>query len=236
MCGIKITNMKSHLEQAVITAVGYVTRGQCGAVSRQVHSVCSDPRDACRILEVKGVFQGQSKNWGRFDAISLTTYGSALWACLDAGFVFGQGKRRIGIIASGEQGALEANKAFFTDYVTAGRAGARSHLFIYTLPTTPAAEVALFCGFTGPLWYMDQPSDRAGRLIEEAMLYAAQDDVEAMLAVCAGPDEAICFVLQKSPHKALFPASFVRDNIKGEHSMTGILQALGVPFKNKDDR
>ncbi len=187
---------------------------------------CSGPREACRHLEGQGVLKVLPKNFGRFDSASLMTYASVLWACVDAGLPFAQGKRRIGIVGSNPEGALDSNRAFFADYVNAGRNSARSNLFVYTLPTTPLAEAALFCGFTGPVWYIYQPSGRAGRLLEEAGVFALQDDIEAMLAVWSDSKEAVCFVMQKTAERTLFPLKFVQARLKNAISVREIIQAL----------
>jgi hypothetical protein len=146
---------------------------------------------------------------------------------VDAGLPFAQGKRRIGIIGSNQAGALDSNRKFFADYVNADRKSARSNLFVYTLPTTPLAEAALFCGFTGPVWHMVQPSGGAGRLLEEAGIFAVQDDIEAMLAVVSDSNEAACFVVQKTAERELFPLAFVQARVKNATSVREIVRALG---------
>lgn len=220
--------MKVDLNSFSISGMSYILMDKCCAVGRQMRLPCSGAKDACRILEAQGFLKGQPKNWGRFDPVSLTTFAAALWACVDAGLPFAQGKRRIGIVGSNQQGALDSNQAFFADYVNAGRKNARSNLFVYTLPTTPLAEVALFCGFTGPLWYMCQPFGGVGRLVEEAALCAAQEDIDAMLAVWADPREAVCFVLQPEKEGALFSGVFAQKRLHGLTSVHEILQALDV--------
>jgi hypothetical protein len=224
----KIEKMKADLNSVSITGMSFILKDKCCAVGRKMRLPCSGAKDACHILEAQGFLKGQPKNWGRFDQVSLTTYAAALWACADAGLPFAQGKRRAGIIGFNQQGAMDSNQAFFADYVNAGRNSARSNLFVYTLPTTPLAEVALFCGFTGPVWYMYQSFGGMGRVIEEAALCVLQDDVELMLAICADSQEAVCFVVQKSNAKELFPFSFVGEHLKGMTSVREILQALDM--------
>lgn len=228
--------MKNIFDSISITGMSFIVNDTCGAVGRQMRLPCSSPREACRLLESQGFLKVLPKNFGRFDPASVMTYASVLWACVDAGLPFAQGKQRIGIVGSNPEGALDSNRAFFADYVNAGRNSARSNLFVYTLPTTPLAEAALFCGFTGPVWYMYQPFGGAGRLLEEAALCAAQEDIEAMLAVCATPQEAVCFVVQKNKERVIFPASFVREHLQGVTSVGEILQALDISFKDKGTR
>lgn len=220
--------MKVNFNSVSITGMSYILRDRCGAVGRQIRVPCLGAKEACRILETQGILKGQPKNWGRFDQVSLTTYAAALWACFDAGLPFAQEKRRVGIVGFNQQGALDSNQAFFTDYVNAGRNSARSNLFVYTLPTTPVAEVALFCGFTGPVWYMYQPFGGAGQLMEEAAC-VLKDDVDAVLVICADSQEALCFVMQNGKGKELFPFSLVREHLIGKTSVREILQALDMP-------
>ncbi|MBF0593857.1 MAG: hypothetical protein HQL22_02690 [Candidatus Omnitrophica bacterium] len=208
--------------------MAFITRNQCLAVGQQRCEPCSGAKDACRILQDRGFISGQPKNGGRFDPVTQTTFAVALWACVDAGLPIGGPKRRIGIVGTGLQGSLEANRAFFADYVNAGRNSARSNLFVYTLPTTPLAEAALFCGFTGPLWYMCQPVGGWGRMIEEAARCAAETDIEAMLLVGADANEAVCLVMQKNADKELFSVSYLKKHLQGVNAPGDVVRILGV--------
>ncbi|MFH0753417.1 MAG: hypothetical protein V2A70_02480 [Candidatus Omnitrophota bacterium] len=216
-----------------VTGMAYVVNGRCGAVGQKMSWSCQSPKDASRMLQSQGFIQELPKNWGRFDALSLTTLAAALWGCVDAGLPMAQGKRRIGIVGSNLEGSLDSNRVFFADYMDAGRKSARSNLFVYTLPTTPLAEVALFCGFTGPVWHQQQTCSGVGGLVSAGALCASQDDIDAMLAVWAGSKEAVCFVLQKGKVKEIFSTLMIQERLEGMTAVGDILKALEVSFEHK---
>ncbi len=64
-----------------------------------------------------------------------------------------------GIIAAGFDHTMEQNRDYFQDYADNGRIMGRGNLFIYTLPTSAIAEVAIGLGMEGPLFY--EESQRA---------------------------------------------------------------------------
>src|SRR6185312_1576229 len=60
----------------------------------------------------------------------------------------------IGLLATGEQCFLDADLDYFDDYLASGRSMGRANLFIYTLPTSAASEVAIALRLTGPAIFM----------------------------------------------------------------------------------
>lgn len=213
--------------RASISGASYVLTDRCGAIRQGTDLPCTGPRAAVRALEERGVLRTLPRNFGRFDETSLRTFAAVIWACLDAGLPLDGGKRRIGILGSSPEGALDPMRAFFEDYAGAGgRSSARSNLFVYTLPTTPLAEAALFCGFTGPLLYLYQSADPAGCLLEETTGMVAEARVEAMLAIHAQDREAVCWVVQEQAGDPLCPVSPTREQFKTATSVRDLVRVL----------
>jgi hypothetical protein len=214
------------VDTVVVTGAGYYTGAICGALARRIKEPCADAKEAARIMQAKGYLKEHPKNWGRFDPLSLATYAAAGWACVDAYLSFAQGKQNLGVIGTSNDGVLHSNLAFFKDYVDAGRNGARSNLFVYTLPTTALAEAALFCGFTGPVVYLHQGSGGAGKLIEEAAMLVRDNSAQGMLAVYADPGGAVCLVLRKGVTGGICPARHLQQCVEGLITVQDILGEL----------
>ena len=98
------------------------------------------------LIEQK-ILNGLPKEYGRFNADARKTL-CALAKVL-------QGKRgNIGIILVNDTYCVEDNFKYYKDFIDAGAKLGRANLFVYTLPTTPIAESAIYFGLTGPLFYL----------------------------------------------------------------------------------
>ena len=93
------------------------------------------------------------RNFSRFSPEVRTAFFAATRA-LEAAGIVRDGGMRIGVIACDREGSERANFAYFDDYVRSGRVLGRGQLFVYTLPTSVAAECAIACRLTGPLLYV----------------------------------------------------------------------------------
>jgi len=144
----------------------------------------------------KVLFPVPPKNLGRFDAVSKSLLCACALALKDAGLspVVGAG-RTIGIIGTNETGCLSANRAYFKDYLDAGRTLARGNLFVYTLPSSPLAEASIHFGLQGPMLYSVCPGAGAAALLETAALWVSGSEVEAVVAVRADERNAVAYVV-----------------------------------------
>ena len=136
-----------------VSGIGWLTNEGYGGVRRR-QRLMYDNGEGVNSLPKRGIFSHSFKNFGRLDAISrMTTYAVAL-AVQDAGIKYLPGlKQDIGIIGTNTEGSLQADLAYFRDYVESGRKLSRGSLFIYTLPSSPVGEAAIHFGFLGPLLY-----------------------------------------------------------------------------------
>ncbi len=97
------------------------------------------------------------RNFGRFSAEARKAFQAVAHALSEAGLApdaKGFLSKRVGIVAFDCDGSEVANRAYFSDYVGAGRLLGRGQMFAYTLPTSVAAECAIACRLTGPLLYV----------------------------------------------------------------------------------
>ena len=106
----------------------------------------------------------------------------------------------VGIVGSAPEGCLDADLAYFSDYVKCGRTLGRGNLFIYTLPTSPLAECAIHFALEGPLLYVDERYGIARAVEMSAEILNEDADVRAMLAGVNLPDGALFMVLSSGVH------------------------------------
>ncbi len=136
-------------------------------------------------------------NYLRFDRVSqLATLAIALALC-DAKIAYSQEKKQpIGILGTNTHGALEANLAYFNDYIANGRTLARGNLFIYTLPSSFLAETAIHFGLTGGLLYLNFPDHQEEQAAKFALNMLKTDKPKTLLLVNADSSQAACSLLQ----------------------------------------
>ena len=129
------------------------------------------------------------RNFSRFSPEVRLAFFAATRALEVAGIASAAG-RRIGVIACDRAGSERANFAYFDDYVRSGRVLGRGQLFVYTLPTSVAAECAIACRLTGPLLYV-AGSGAPTRGAEAAARGLLADGLaDAVLVLSANPEEA----------------------------------------------
>lgn len=111
-----------------------------------------DMAEQYRKLRSEGIIGKPVKNFQRFDAA-----GQILFL---AGFeLAGKNGRRppdlskTALLVADRDGALEANATYFDNYLKNGGMGSPNE-FVYTLPTSVSAELAICLGIKGQILYM----------------------------------------------------------------------------------
>jgi 3-oxoacyl-(acyl-carrier-protein) synthase len=104
--------------------------------------------------------------------------------------------RDVGVVATDPGGCVEANERFFRDYVEAGRELARASLFIYTLPTSPAAEAAIRLGLQGPTLYVGAPTRRIAVALETAGRVLRGGQARGMIVTGRDGDDTVAFAVE----------------------------------------
>ena len=149
-------------------------------------------------LQHESVFLNPVKNFGRFDAVSKMTCCAGALALRDAGITYSEHQKQdMGILGTNTVGCLESNVHYFRDYIDTGRKLARGNLFVYTLPSSPLAEAAIAFGLHGPLLYIMFQQTQIPSLVRCAGKMILHGETQAMLAVKADENEAVCFVLKR---------------------------------------
>ncbi len=180
-----------------ILGTGWVKKGKCGLRRKGLIYKYTDLRSLYLLLREKGIFRFTIENFARFDPASKIASIAVGLALYDAGIVYLKGKKQdIGLLATNKNGSLDAQLAYFKDYIDNGRSLGRGNLFIYTLPSSPLAEAAIHFGLTGPFSYINfSDSRKNGKLMEYAEEMIKGRQAKIMLVLESTNEETKCFVL-----------------------------------------
>lgn len=134
--------------------------------------------------------------WGKY-----TPLVRAGWLALGSALRSAQAIRdvppeRTGILACGVGGSWQANRRYFEDYAQSGRMLGRSSLFVYTLPSTPAAEYAIHFKLGGPLFYIGFEQGRIADALAAAEPFLASGEAERMAVVLEDGLSALGLILE----------------------------------------
>jgi hypothetical protein len=124
--------------------------------------------------------------------------------------------REIGIISSSSDASLRDNQEYFRDYVDAGRSLGRGNLFIYTLPTSVAGEIAIALLLTGPCMFVHAEKLPLMSLIRNGERIVADGEAEGMICLWSEPDAALAFAI---------------DSGEGDDSILALLDSQSNPAK-----
>ncbi len=178
----------------VVTGMGVVGESSYGSVFRR-QSVRYGVDGVLPPWKQATIFPVPLKNAGRFDPVTRRVISACALALQDAGRVLGNAvKSNVGLLGGNPDGCVEANRAYFADYLAGGRALARANLFVYTLPTSPLAEVAIHFGLQGPVMYIGCPGtlkERLADLVETGVAWLRDQAAEAMLVVANDEHSAV---------------------------------------------
>lgn len=209
----------------IISGIGWIETPAHGWMRQDRTGNHHDGRDLYRRLRQDGVIPDAIKDFGRFDPDSVQLCLAAALSLLDAGIVPGSPEAaQTGLLVSRAAGAQNANLAYFRDYLVSGRTLGRGNLFIYTLPTSPAAETAIAFGLQGPLVYIHHAGGGLAAPLQDAADFIAGGQAHTMLCALSDNRRTLCFTLRPEgypgwPWQTILqadaqPAS-LRDYLKG---------------------
>jgi 3-oxoacyl-(acyl-carrier-protein) synthase len=132
-----------------VIGAGWVSENAYGAVQKQIQKNAIE--NVYSSLKADGILGERVKNFGRFDTQTRQSFCAAALALHDAGV--SAHWKNIALIGTGCEESTQANQTYFEDYTGHGRKLARANLFIYTLSTSPLAEIAIHFKLDGPLFY-----------------------------------------------------------------------------------
>ncbi len=160
-------------------------------------------KELSNLPDKKDVFPYPFENFGRLDATSKMTCYAVGLALKDAGLSYPLNQKQlIGIAATSKLGCLGADVNYFKDYLDNGRTLGRGNLFIYTLPSSPLSEAAIYFGLQGPLFYMAKPERSLAALTALAAEMICLDEASVMLVGITGEEAAVFWVLVRASNLA----------------------------------
>jgi hypothetical protein len=144
----------------------------------------------------KDMFLYPFDNFGRLDGISKKVCYAVALTLKDAGldYPFNE-KLDIGIASTNTNGCLESDIRYFKDYCDNGRKLGRGNLFIYTLPSSPLSEAAIYFGLEGALFYMAKTKKSLAGLTTMAADMISSDEVSMMFVGKAEEKSAVFLLL-----------------------------------------
>ena len=188
--------MSDHSTTIRVSGIGWLDGQAFGCVRRRELTVYGAPADVPPPWRRPDLMGGAVKNIGRFDAVSRLTCCACALALRDAGLSVEEcRKQAIGLVGTNAEGSLAANRAYFADYLQAGRKLGRGNLFIYTLPTSPLAEAAIHFGLQACLLYVGCPAGGLPELLNTAAQLITDGQAARLLAVRADGQAAMGFLL-----------------------------------------
>lgn len=179
-----------------IAGAGWIYKNNYGCLSRgSAGEIDSIGALAGRLIK-EAIINDPIKDFGRFDKASKLSCCAVALAKYDA-------ENRLndndvldtGIIITGSEGCLRSNKKYYKDYVRNGKRLSRGNLFLYTLPSTPAAEAAIYSGLRGPVMYMHYPDGGIKDLVADAGRMIQNREASSMIVVRTDEDSSVSVVV-----------------------------------------
>lgn len=187
---------KDKAKSIIVKGAAWINQANYGTTEKKISSNYNNIDDLYVKLKQEKVFLFPVKNFARFDFVSKMTCCLVALALGDANIAYQKDcKQNIGIIGTNSQGAIEANREYFKDYVVNGRKSSRANLFIYTLATSHLAEAAIHFKLQGPLFYESSFDISFSRLLQDAKGILRGSDMQNILVVENDQEKSACFVL-----------------------------------------
>jgi hypothetical protein len=182
----------------VVAGIGWIDRSEYGCVRRRLRKSYPDLKSLRSALHDEAVFSYPVKGFGKYDRASQMTCCAVALGLYDAGMPYSEDRKQdIGILGTNADGCLQSNIDFFNDFVKNGRTLGRANLFVYTLPSIPVAEAAIYFKCQGPLLYAGYSRDAIPSLLRQSDRMILRGETTAMVAVRASEEEAQCFILRR---------------------------------------
>ena len=180
-----------------VTGIGWINTEEYGCILKGIEESYKDS-----VLPKKKIFPFSYKNIGRLDNVSRMTCAAVALALKDAGIECSpERKHDAGIISTNASGSYETDMLYFRDYLDSGRTLSRGNLFIYTLPSSPSGEAAIYFGLQGPLLYITGNNSTMVNALMTAAEMVHDKEAPVMLAGMAQEDRAIYFLLKGDSNK-----------------------------------
>lgn len=175
-----------------VIGIGWIDKEEYGCIFKNMNESYKDG-----VFPKKNIFPYSYKNIGRLDHVSRLTCAAVALALKDADIECSpERKHDAGIISTNASGSFDTDMLYFRDYLDSGRTLSRGNLFIYTLPSSPAGEAAIYFGLQGPLLYIGGKDNSMANALRTAAEMVLDNEASVMLAGMAEADHAFYFVLK----------------------------------------
>ena len=179
-----------------IAGIGWLDAQEYGGIRQLSRKDYADRASLETLVKTDPILDRPVKEFTRFDEDTKRTCYAVSLALQDAGILPAPAdKVAVGILATGRQGCLQTNVAYFKDYLGSGRKSGRSRLFIYTLPSSPCCEAAILFGLQGPSLFMVGEESSIEDVLETGQGMLVEGEAEGMVIVSLEQDRATAYVL-----------------------------------------
>jgi len=197
-----------------VHGIGWIGDEEYGTVSKGVKESYKD-----KPFPKKNIFDFPFKNFGRLDRTTRMACSAIALALKDAGREYAPGvKQDMGIVSTNKSGCIETDMNYFKDYLDGGRVLGRGNLFIYTLPSSPSGEAAIYFGLQGPVLYVTDRERPVVTALRTASEMIGNNEAWAMFAGQAEAGFAVYFLL-------------AGETSMGEHALCSLDHAMNIVKK-----
>ena len=176
-----------------ITGKGFIGKNKFGIVKHNRSFDFLNIKNIYERLQEEKILSSKIKNFKRFPDYTKKMLLATKMAIFDAKI---KNKKKFGLLAVNKEGALDSNVKYFKDYVDCGCKLARGSLFIYTLPTTPLAEIAIAFGIEGPLQFLTCSKPTLSFALEFGEDILKNKEATALIIIFSDLNEIISIVLE----------------------------------------
>lgn len=132
-------------------------------------------------LREQNIIEKPIKNFSRYDRLSKLCFLTYL-SHKDELNLSDIDRPNVGLLLVDENGSLESNMVYYKDYIDCGKTLARGNYFIYTLATSPLAELSIYLGVQGPLQYLCSLRENELFAIEQSKNMIENNEAKSVLA------------------------------------------------------
>jgi len=180
-----------------INGMGWISDSAYGTSKKEFGKLIS--KNGIKLPDRELLFTEEVVNFRRFDYDSKLTCSLVALAIKDAFLNKREKKERTGIIGFGKSGSNSSDKDYYQDFLKFGEKTGRGHIFIYTLPTSPLAESAIYFKIMGPLYYLSKEDNLLRESLESALRLIRTGDVDNMFVGSA--EDFSFYILIGEQHK-----------------------------------
>jgi len=176
-----------------ITGKGFIGKKKFGIIKQNRSFDFLNIKNIYERLQEEKILSAKIKNFKRFPDETKKMVLATKLALFDAKI---ENIKDFGLMAVSSEGSLNSNIKYFKDYVDCGCKMGRGSLFIYTLPTTPLAEIAIAFGIEGSLQFLTCSKPTLSFALEYGEDILKNNEATALIIIVFDVNEIISIVLE----------------------------------------